>query len=206
MNSKILCRIAHAFLRGVQINAHWTSRELVHAQDVNQAFPQRRFSRASSSDESYAVATEATEAPEAQETIEKDNVILALIQERKTTAKHEKERIREICKKIKNCIRDIKRRTRQEKIQKILEELKGTRNISSIKSAKKRILIPKVKNKEGEMIKTRLHLGLSARALLRLYAQDPVARVFCLVVCFSFPLSLCGSLPRCTCFKGCLSS
>ena len=32
-----------------------------------------------------------------------------------------------------------------------------------------------------------LHLGLSARALLRLYAQDPVARVFCLVVCFSFP-------------------
>ena len=104
---------------------------------------------------SYAVATEATEAPEAQETKEKDNEILALIQERKTTAKHEKERIREISKKIKNCIRDNKRRTRQEKIQKILENLKGTKNISSIKSVKKRVLIPKVKNKGGETIKTR---------------------------------------------------
>ena len=55
----------------------------------------------------------------------------------------------------KNSIRDNKRRTRQEKIQKILEELRGSRNISSIKSVKKRILIPKVKNKEGETIKTR---------------------------------------------------
>ena len=44
---------------------------------------------------------------------------------------------------------------RQETIQKILEEVKGTRNISSIKSVKKRILIPKIKNKEGETIKTR---------------------------------------------------
>ena len=41
------------------------------------------------------------------------------------------------------------------KIQKILEEVKCTRNISSIKSVKKRILIPKVKNKEGEAVKTR---------------------------------------------------
>ena len=41
------------------------------------------------------------------------------------------------------------------KIQKILEEVKGTRNISSIKSVKERILIPKIKNKEGETIKTR---------------------------------------------------
>ena len=104
---------------------------------------------------SYAVAAEATEAPEAQETKKEDNEILVLIQERKTTAKHDKERIRDISKKIKNCIRDNKRRTRQEKIQKILKKLKGTRNISSIKPVKKRILIPKDKNKEGETIKTR---------------------------------------------------
>ena len=45
--------------------------------------------------------------------------------------------------------------TRREKIQKILKEVKGTRNIPSIKSVKKRILTPKVKNKEGETIKTR---------------------------------------------------
>ena len=104
---------------------------------------------------SGAEAAEATEATEAQETQGKDKEIMALIQERKTTAKHEKERIREISQKIKKCIRDNKRRTRQGKIQKILEELNGTRNISSIKSVKKRILIPKVKNKEGETIKTR---------------------------------------------------
>ena len=36
-----------------------------------------------------------------------------------------------------------------------MEEVKGTRNIPSIKSVKKRILIPKVKYKEGENIKTR---------------------------------------------------
>ena len=41
------------------------------------------------------------------------------------------------------------------KIQKILEELKGTRNILSTKSVKKRVLIPKVKNKKGETINTR---------------------------------------------------
>ena len=44
---------------------------------------------------------------------------------------------------------------RQEKIQKILEKVKGTRNIPSIKSVKKRILIPNIKNKEGETIKAR---------------------------------------------------
>ena len=104
---------------------------------------------------SYAVATKATEASVAQEATETDKEILALIQERKAIAKHEKERIREVSKKIKNCIRENKRRTRQEKIQKILKKVKGTKNISSIKSVKKRILIPKVKSKEGETIKTR---------------------------------------------------
>ena len=47
-------------------------------------------------------AAEATVASQAQETKGKDNEILALIQERKTIAKHEKERIREISQKIKN--------------------------------------------------------------------------------------------------------
>ena len=81
--------------------------------------------------------------------------IRALVQERKTIAKHEKDRIRESSKKIKKYIRDNTRTKRQEQIQKILEKVKGTKNISSIKSVKKRILIPKVKNKEGEAVKTR---------------------------------------------------
>ena len=44
---------------------------------------------------------------------------------------------------------------RQEKIQKILEKVKGTKNIPSIKSVKRRILIPKIRNKDGEAEKTR---------------------------------------------------
>ena len=85
---------------------------------------------------------------------DKDKEIRALVQERKTIAKHEKERIREISKKIKKCIRDNKRMKRQEKFEKILEEVKGTRNIRIIISVKKRVLITKIKNKEGETIKT----------------------------------------------------
>ena len=102
-----------------------------------------------------AAAIEGTAASEAQETTVRDEKIRALIQERKTTAKHEKGRIRDISKEIKKWIRQNKRTKRQVKIQKILEKIKGTKNIPSIKSMKKRILIPKVKNKDGETIKTR---------------------------------------------------
>ena len=58
---------------------------------------------------SNTAAAEGTDASEAQETKGKDKEILASIQERKMTAKHEKERIREISKKIKNCIKDNKK-------------------------------------------------------------------------------------------------
>ena len=58
-------------------------------------------------------------------------------------------------RRSKKCIRDNKRLKRQEKCKNILEKVKGTKNITSIKSVKKRILIPRVKNKEGEVVKTR---------------------------------------------------
>ena len=38
---------------------------------------------------------------------------------------------------------------------KILEELRGTKNVPNIKSTKKRILIPKIKNMSGEIITSR---------------------------------------------------
>ena len=60
-------------------------------------------------------AAEATEASEAQETKDKDKEILALLQERKMTAKHEKERIREISKKIKKCIKEKKKKDKTRK-------------------------------------------------------------------------------------------
>ena len=62
-----------------------------------------------------AEAEEASEASEAREMESKDKEILALIQKRKTTAKHEKEQIREISKKIKKCISEKKRKKRRKK-------------------------------------------------------------------------------------------
>ena len=75
-----------------------------------------------------AAAPEGTAASEAQEMNEKDERIRALVQERKTTAKHEKDRIRELSKEIKKCIRDNERTKRKERIQKILEKVKGTKH------------------------------------------------------------------------------
>ena len=46
-----------------------------------------------------------------------------------------------------------------EKKKKNLEELKGTKNISNVKSAKRRIPIPKIKNTKGEAIKTRKRIA-----------------------------------------------
>ena len=48
-----------------------------------------------------------------------------------------------------------KRVKRHHDIERILEEFKGVRNIPRIKTAKKRVLITKIKNKEGECITSR---------------------------------------------------
>ena len=56
-----------------------------------------------------AAALEGTAASEAQEMNEKDEKIRALVQERKTTAKHEKDRIREISKEINKMHQNNKR-------------------------------------------------------------------------------------------------
>ena len=48
-----------------------------------------------------------------------------------------------------------KRMKRQQDIQRILEDFKGIRNIPGIKSAKKRVLITKIKNEKGECITCR---------------------------------------------------
>ena len=44
---------------------------------------------------------------------------------------------------------------RHQDIERILEEFKGVRNIPRIKTAKKRVLITKIKNKKGECITSR---------------------------------------------------
>ena len=44
---------------------------------------------------------------------------------------------------------------RQEEIPRILEDFKEIKNISGIKSAKRRVLITKIKNEKGEVIASR---------------------------------------------------
>ena len=104
----------------------------------------------------HAEVFEGAVAPEAQETTEK---------RRKNQGPHTRKEDDGEARKRANprnqqkdqkiYIRENKKTKRQERIQKILEKVKGTKNIPSIKSTKKRILIPKVKDKEGENIKTR---------------------------------------------------
>ena len=79
----------------------------------------------------------------------KDAEIRRLIELRRSTPKEEKQRMKELSKSIKKCIRDKKRVKRQQVIQKILEDFKGVSNIPGIKSAKKKVLITKIKNQRG---------------------------------------------------------
>ena len=55
--------------------------------------------------------------------------------------------------KHKKCIRE--KMKRQQDIKRIFEEFKGVRNITRIKTAKKRVLITKIKNEKGECITSR---------------------------------------------------
>ena len=64
-------------------------------------------------------------------------------------SKEEKQQLKDLSKSIKKCIREIKRMKRQQDIGRILEEFKGVRNIPGIKTAKKRVLIRKIKNERN---------------------------------------------------------
>ena len=58
-----------------------------------------------------------------------------------------------------------------------MDKFKRTRNIPNINSVKKRILIPKVKNKEGEAIKTRQRIAnVFAKFYEDLYEGDYTGR------------------------------
>ena len=95
------------------------------------------------------------EAKENEEFLDKDAEILRLIEERRSTPKEEKQRLEDLSKRIQKCIREKKRMKRQQDIQRILEEFKGVRNIPGIKTAKKKVLITKIKNDEGECVTSR---------------------------------------------------
>ena len=73
----------------------------------------------------------------------------------RSTPKEEKQRMKELSECIKKCFRDKKRLKRQQVIHIILEDFKGVSNIPGIKSAKKKVLITKIKNERGEIITSR---------------------------------------------------
>ena len=80
----------------------------------------------------------------------KNQELSALIENRKIwTEKNASER--DINKKIKKEIRDNKRKKRHEKVQNILEELKG-KSIANIMTRKKKILITHWRNEAGDII------------------------------------------------------
>ena len=93
------------------------------------------------SNESRATASAAAKVSE--DISVKDAEILRLIEERRSTPKGEKHKLKDVSKCIKRCIRDKKRMKRQMDIQRILEDFKGVRHIPGIKAAKKRALITK---------------------------------------------------------------
>ena len=96
--------------------------------------------------------TTSAAAKDSEEFLDKDAEILRLIEERRSTPKEEKQRLKELSKSIKNAS-EKKRMKRQQDIQRIFEEFKGVRNIPEIKTAKKRVLlITKIKNEKGECI------------------------------------------------------
>ena len=133
---------------------------------VAQKFPQveeagsivLQFSRSSSvfkNEGKEMQETTSDAAKKKDECVDKDAEILRLIEERRKMPKEGKHRLKELSKKIKKYIREKKRVKRHHDIERILEEFKGVRNIPRIKTAKKRVLITKIKNKEGECITSR---------------------------------------------------
>ena len=96
-----------------------------------------------------------TEAAKATEEISKEDVeIRRHIEERRSTPKEEKQRLKEVSK-CKKMYQRQKRMKRQQDIQRILDEFKGVKNIPGIKSAEKKVLITKIKNEKGEIITSR---------------------------------------------------
>ena len=104
-------------------------------------------------DNNEARVTASAAAKVSEDLSTKDAEILRLIEERRSTPKEEKQRLKELSKCIKNA--EKKRMKRQQDIQRILEDFKGVRNIPGIKSAKKKVLITKIKNDKGECITSR---------------------------------------------------
>ena len=85
----------------------------------------------------------------------KDAEILRLIEGGEAHPKKRNNELKDLSKCKKKMHQRKKKMKRQQDIQRILEDFKGVRNIPGIKSAKKKVLITKIKNDKGESITSR---------------------------------------------------
>ena len=96
---------------------------------------------------------EATEAAAPKKTLEsndaiskEDEGIRRLIGERRSTFKGEKQRLKDLSKQKRNASGTRREQKKQEEVQRTLEDFKGIKNIPGIKSARRTVLITKIKN------------------------------------------------------------
>ena len=105
-------------------------------------------------DNKEAQVTTSAAAKESEEFPVKDAEILRFIEGRRSTPKEEKQRRKDLSKRIKHAS-EKKRMKRQQDIQRILEEFKGVRNNPRDQNSKEEVLITKIKNDKGEYITCR---------------------------------------------------
>ena len=129
-------------------------------------------------DEAFSIkevrAITSAAAKENEDFLDKDVEILRLIEERRSTPKEEKQRLKDLNKRIKNAS-EKKKGWRDSKTSKeSLKSFKGVRNIPGIKTAKKTVLITKIKNDKGECITSRKGIAdvFGEISLQRLYEDN----------------------------------
>ena len=109
----------------------------------------------------------------AEEKHKKDNEIKRLIEERRSIPNSDQQQLKEVSKRIKKCARNKNRAKRKEMTQQILEQFRGIKNISQIKSAKKKTLIPKMRNAKGETVTSRKGIAnVFGEFYGKLYAEE----------------------------------
>ena len=83
-----------------------------------------------------------------EKTKKRDGEIRRLVERKRNTAKGDKHQLKELNKRIKKCIREGQRTKRQEKIQRILEEFRGIKSISCVKSGKEENAHPECEKRQ----------------------------------------------------------
>ena len=110
---------------------------------------------------------------------ERDDEVKALIEERRNIKKEDKEQIKKnVSKKIQKCIREQKKIKEARKNPANIGRVQKIKNTSSIKTAKKSTLIPKMKSGKGEVITSRRRIAnVCGEFYSKLYAEDQCDKV-----------------------------